>query len=270
MPSYFATMGIKVTHGRGFTDGDDRDAPPVAIVSESVARRYWPGQNPIGKRLQFTPQFPWATVVGVAAEARYRELTREWPTVYFPAKQFFFFSPGHVVVRTAVPPASLADEFRRTLSSVEPAAAVHSIASMDQLMADELARPQAAMAIGTLFALLAVVVAGIGVYAVYSFEITHRRRELAVHAALGASPVQIVGATLRQALALGAIGTVAGLLAASWLTQFLAAILFEVQPLDAVSFSLAATGILAIVTLASLAPARRAARIDPAVLLRSE
>jgi putative ABC transport system permease protein len=270
VPSYFATMGIPITDGRGFTDADDRDAPPVAIVSESVVRRYWPGQNPIGKRLQFTSESPWATVVGVAADTRYRELTRDWLTVYFPARQFFFFSPDNVVVRTAVPPATLADELRRTIRRVEPSVAVHSIVAMDQLMADELARPQAAMAIGILFALLAVVVAGIGVYAVHSFEITHRRRELAVHAALGASPVQIVAATLRRAIGLGAVGTVAGLAAASGLTQFLAAILFEVAPLDAASFVLAATGILAVVTLASIVPARRAGRTDPAVLLRSE
>jgi putative ABC transport system permease protein len=270
MPSYFATLGIPITQGRGFTDSDDREAPPVAVVSESVARRYWPGQNPIGRRLQFTPQFPWTTVVGVVADTRYRELTREWLTVYFPAKQFFFFSPGNVVVRTAVPPATLAGEFRRAISSIEPAAAVRSVDTMDQLMASEVARPRAAAMIGTLFALVAVIVVGIGVYAVFSFEITHRRRELAVHAAVGASPARILGATLRQGLALGAIGTIAGMAAASWLTQFLAAVLFEVAPLDALSFALAAGGLLVIVTLASLAPARRAARVDPAVLLRSE
>ena len=126
------------------------------------------------------------------------------------------------------------------------------------------------MTIGALFALLAAAVAAIGVYAVHSFEIAQRRREIAVRSAIGASPRQIVAATVRRAVALGAIGTLAGLLAASWLTQFLAAILFEVAPLDALSFALAAAGVLALVTLASLVPARRAARIDPAVLLRSE
>ena len=270
VPSYFATMGVSILRGRGFTDGDDREAPPVAVVSESVARRYWPGQNPIGKRLQFTPQFPWTTVVGVAADTRYRELTREWLTVYFPAKQFFFFAPGSIVVRTAVPPATLAADFRRTINSVEPAAAVHSIETMDQLMAAEIARPRAAMAIGLLFALCAVIVASIGVYAVFSFEIAHRRREFAVHAALGASPARILRAVLQRGLLLGTIGTVAGLSAASWLTQFLSAILFEVAPIDVTSFAVAAASLLVIVTLASLAPARRAARSDPAVLLRTE
>jgi predicted permease len=269
-PSYFATMGVPITRGRGFTDADDREAPPVAVVSESVARRYWPGQDPVGKRLQFTDESGWTTVVGVAADTRYRELTRDWLTVYFPAKQFFFFSPGSIVVRTNVPPAALADAFRRTIGSVEPEAAVHSIASMEQLMADEIARPRAAVAIGALFALVAVFLAGIGVYAVFSFEIGHRRRELAVRAAVGASPRQILGATLRQGLALGSLGAAMGLVTASWLTQFLAAVLFEVAPLDALSFALAAAGLLTIVALGTLAPARRAARVDPSVLLRAE
>jgi hypothetical protein len=94
MPSYFATLGIPITQGRAFADADDGNAAPVAIVSESVAQRYWPGQNPVGKRVQFTPQFEWTTVVGVAADTRYRELTRAWLTVYCPAKQFSFFG-GH-------------------------------------------------------------------------------------------------------------------------------------------------------------------------------
>jgi hypothetical protein len=270
MPSYFATMGVPITQGRGFTDADDRQAAPVAVVSESVARRYWSGQHPIGKRLQFTSRSPWTTVVGVAADTRYRELTRDWLTVYFPARQFFFYAPGSVAVRTTVPPTSLATAFRRTIHDVEPEAAVRQVASMDQLMRDEIAGPRAAVAIGTSFALVAVMLAGIGVYAVFSFEIGHRQRELAVRAAVGARPRAIFGATLRQGLALGSLGTLLGLAAAAGLTQFLAAVLFEVAPLDAVSFALAAAGLLAIVALASLAPARRAARVDPAVLLRAE
>ena len=266
MPSYFATMSARIAMGRAFTDADHAKTMPVAIVSESVARRYWPGQDPIGKQVQFAPQFPWTTVVGVAADVRYRELTREWLTVYFPAKQFFFFSPTNVVVRTAVSPASVAGQLRRAIAGVEPAAAVHSIETMDALMSREIARPRAAMAIGALFAGLAVVVAGIGVYAVFAFELFHRRRELAVHAAVGAQPRQILRAVLRQGLVLGAIGTSIGLAAAAWATPFLSAFLFEVPALDALSFLGAGGFALFIVTLASLAPARRAAQVNPSML----
>ena len=266
MPSYFATMSVRIARGREFTDADNAKAMPVAIVSESVARRYWPGRDPIGRQVQFAPQFPWATVVGVAADVRYRELTREWLTVYFPAKQFFFFSPTHLVVRTAAPPATVAGHWRRVIAGIEPAAAVHSVDTMDRLMMQEIARPRAAMAIGALFAGLAVLVAGIGVYAVFAFELFHRRRELAVRAAVGAQPGQILRAVVRQGLMLGAIGTSIGLAAASWATPLLAAFLFEVPALDVPSFLGAGALALVIVTLALLAPARRAAQVDPSML----
>jgi predicted permease len=269
-PTYFDTLGIPITRGRAFTDADDGQAVPVAIVSESVAARYWPGQDPIGRRLQFTPQFPWVTVVGVAADTRYRELTREWLTVYFPAKQFFFFSPGAVVVRTQGDPRPLFADISRTIRSVEPAAAVHSVDTMEQLLAQETARPRTAVAVATLFAIIAVFVAAVGVYGVFSYDVSTRSRELAVHAAVGATPRRLVGMTLRQGLVLGAIGAVTGLGLASLLTRYLTAVLFEVAPLDAWTFALAGFGMLAMVLLASLLPAGRAARVDPVGLLKAE
>ena len=113
-PSYFGTLGIPIVRGRGFTAADRRDGAPVAIVSEAVARRYWPGQDPIGKRLQFvpTPEWPWVTVVGVVPDTRYRELTRSWMTVYFPADQFFYFQAASLVVRTASTPERLVPAIR--------------------------------------------------------------------------------------------------------------------------------------------------------------
>jgi predicted permease len=269
-PTYFDTLGIPITRGRAFTDADDGAAAPVAIVSESVAARYWPGQDPIGRRLQFTPQFPWVTVVGVAADTRYRELTREWLTVYFPARQFFFFSPGAVVVRTQGDARALFAEIGRVIRSVEPAAAVHSIETMEQLLAQETARPRTAVAVAMLFALIAVFVAAVGVYGVFSYDVSARARELAVHSAVGATPQRIVGMTLRQSLGVGAIGAAIGLGLAALLTRYLTAVLFEITPLDAWTFVLAGGGVLVMVLLASLLPAGRAARVDPASLLRAD
>ena len=270
MPSYFATLGIPVTKGRAFTDADDGTTAPVAIVSESVAQRYWPGQNPIGKRVQLTAQFPWTTVVGVAADTRYRELTRDWLTVYFPAKQFFFFAPGALVVRTVADPGAVLAAIRRTIQREEPAAAVHSVETMEKMVADETARQRTAVAIATLFAFIAITVAAIGVYGVVSYDVVHRARELAVRSALGASPGRILGITLRQSLSMAAVGAAIGLTAASMLTRFLRTLLFEVSPLDLTTFVLAGAGLLTIVLLASVVPARRAARVNPALLLRSE
>jgi putative ABC transport system permease protein len=269
-PSYFATLGIPIVRGRSFTDGDDGDAPPVAIVSESVADRYWPGQDPLGRRLQFTPQFPWVTVVGVAADTRYRELTRDWLTVYFPAKQFFFFSPGAVIVRTQGDPRPLFADISRAIRRVEPAAAVHSVDTMEQLLAQETARPRAAVAVATLFAIIAVFVAAVGVYGVFSYDVSTRSREFAVHSAIGATPQRLVGMTLRHALVLGATGVAIGLGLASLLTRYLTAVLFEVTSLDAWTFVFAGCGVIAMVVIASLLPAGRAARVDPVTLLRTE
>jgi putative ABC transport system permease protein len=208
--------------------------------------------------------------VGVAADARYRELTRDWLTVYFPAKQFFFFSPGVIVVRTAAEPEMLLTSLRQAVQAAAPAAAVHSVGTMEQLTSAEVARQRTAVIIATAFAFMAIFVAAVGVYAVSSYEVANRTRELAVRVAVGASPAQILGGALRQSLVLGLGGAVIGLLLASLVTRFLAAMLFEVTHLDAASFVAAGAGLLAIVVLASVGPTRRAARVDPALLLRSE
>jgi predicted lysophospholipase L1 biosynthesis ABC-type transport system permease subunit len=242
----------------------------VAIVSESVARRYWPGQNAIGKRLQFTPQSPWATVVGVAGDTRYRELTRNWLTVYFPAKQFFFFAPAAVVTRTTGDASVRLNDIRRVIQAAEPGIVVHAASTMEQLVTNEVARPRAAVAVAMIFTAMAIVVAAIGVYAVFAYDLVHRGRELAVRAALGASPQQIIGIVLRPSLLLGATGAAVGLATASLLTRFLQTILFEVTPLDATSFAAAGLGLLAIVVAASALPARRAARTSLVSLLRTD
>ena len=263
-------MRIRITQGRAFTDADDATRAPIAIVSESVAQRYWPGQDPIGKRVQFTTGSPWATVVGVAADTRYRQLTRDWLTTYFPARQFFFFAPVAVVVRTATDTTAGFQDLGSAVRAEEPAAAVHSIETMAKLLADETRRQRTAVAIAVLFSLIAIVVAALGVYAAFSYEITQRARELAVHAAIGATPAQLLQLTLRQSVLLGAIGAAIGLTAAAGLTGFLNALLFDVAPLDLATFVVAGAMLMAIVILASLAPARRATRVDPITLLRSE
>jgi ABC-type lipoprotein release transport system permease subunit len=270
LPTYFDTLGIQIIEGRAFTEADAQDALPLAIVSESVARRYWAGQYPIGKRLQFTAGSPWATVVGVAADTRYRELTRDWLTVYFPAKQFFFYSPGALVVRTTGDASTRLNEIRRALQSAEPGIAVHTATTMEQLVANEVARPRMAVAVAILFTAMAIVVAGIGVYAVFAYDLAHRGRELAVRSAIGATPAQLFGAVMRASVTLGAVGAVIGLAASSMLTHFLSSILFEVTPLDATTFAFAGMCLLTIVVAASAVPAHRASKIHPMRLLRSD
>jgi putative ABC transport system permease protein len=272
MPSYFKTLGIPIVRGRGFSDGDRADTAPVAIVSEAVARRYWPGQDAVGKRVRFvsSSSFPWATVVGVAGDLRYRELTRNWLTVYFPAEQFFFFSPDLLVVRTAAAPEALAPALRETIREQDPQVAIETISTMDTLLARELARPRAAVMVTMLFAFMAIVLSAVGVYAVMSYDVRRRRQELAIRSALGASPRRIFRAVVLRSLGLGAAGASIGLAAASVLTRSLRALLFEVDALDAGAFMTGAAVLVAVVLLASCPSARRAAAADPIRALRAE
>ena len=269
-PSYFDTMRIPLRQGRTFTEADDDNAAPVAIVSQSVAERYWPGQDALGKRLQFTPQSPWTTVVGVVEDTRYREVTRDWLTVYFPARQFFFFQPSAVAVRTSADAATMVGAIRTAIRRAEPNAAVHSVGSMESLLNREMARPSTAVVVALILAFIAVGVAAVGVYAVFAYEIANCSRELAVRTAVGASPRQLLAGVLTQALLIGATGAVVGLGISSVATRALQSVLFEVAPLDGTTFVGAGAGLLAIVVLASIVPARRASRVAPTLLLHAE
>jgi putative ABC transport system permease protein len=269
-PSYFQTMGIPIVRGRGFTAVDRSDGSGVAVISEAVARRYWPGQDPIGKRLRLEAEVPWVTVVGVAADTRYRELRRDWLTVYFPAPDFFFFDPGCLVVRAKVAPVALVPALRAIIRAQDPNAAVVSVATMDAELAKELARPRTAVTVTGLFALMAVGLAWLGVYGVISYEVLQRRRELAVRSALGASPSRIFKDVVGRSLTLGLAGIALGGLAAALLTRSLQSLLFEVVPGDPASFAAGGGLLLAAVLLAALVPARRAAAADPVTALRIE
>ena len=267
-PSYFPTIGVPILEGRNFQDSDRRDAEPVVIVSESIARRYWPGQNAIGKRLRFTKDSPWSTVVGVAGEMRYRELTRTWMAVYFPADQFFFYQPQAILVRTASSTAAVIPSVRSAIQAREPGMAVDAATTMDALLASDVARPRATFAVMLLFAAMTLVLAIVGVYGVLSYDVSQRRRELAVRSALGASPTRLFGSVAWRSVRLGAAGTSIGLATALVGARALEPLLFEVRPVDPMTFVTAAGVLLAAATLAAVAPGTRAARSAPADVMR--
>jgi hypothetical protein len=268
MPSYFKTLGIQIVRGRGISETDIADSAPVAVVSEAVAEQYWPGQDPIGKQLKFIADFPWTTVVGVARDMRYRELTKSWLTVYFPARQFFFFAPDSVVVRAESSPTALLPAIRQTIRSVAPAVAVDEVTTMDVLTAKELSGPRTAVAVSTLFALFAIVLAAVGVSAVVAYDVRQRRRELAVRAALGASGRRLVKEVAGRSLAIGTIGLLTGAAMAAAGSRTLGALLYELDPMDPATFAGGTMALLVIVIAASYIPARRAAMTDPATVLR--
>jgi putative ABC transport system permease protein len=272
LPAYFRTLGIPIVLGRGFSDDDRRGGTPVAVVSESVARRYWPGQNPLGKRLRVaaTSEWPWVTVVGVSADTRYRELTKPWMTVYFAADQFFFFQPASFVVRATTPLDALVPAIAHKLRALEPSAAIESVKPMDVLLARELARPRAAVTVTGVFAVVAIVLAAVGTFGVMSYEVRQRRRELAVRTAIGATPRDIFQSVVFRSAIAAAAGVTAGLLAAATVTRMLRSLLFDVHPLDPAVFVTAAAILLGAIFIAACIPAKRAAGIDPATALRQD
>ena len=268
-PRYFETLGIPILSGRAFARTDIADAQRVAIVSESAAARYWPGEEPIGKRVRLSPRFEWATVVGVAADLRYRELTNNWMTVYYPAAQSFHFEPGSLAIRTERPPSTLLAAVRDTIQAIEPAIPISALTPMDELLAAELARPQLAVRISTAFGLVTLVLIMVGLCGTVSFDARQRRVEMAIRSALGASPHALRRLVAGRGLRIAAAGVVTGLGATALGARALAAVLFGVAPLDPVTLATVSGGLALLAVTACWIPARRAASTDPSKLLRS-
>ena len=268
-PRYFETMGIPIVSGRAFARTDTAAAQPVAIVSERAAARYWPGEEPIGKRVRISPRFEWATVVGVAADLRYRELTNDWMTVYYPATQSFHFDAGNLAIRTERPPSTLLSAIRDAIRAVEPSIPIETLTPMDELLAAELARPRLAVQISIAFGLVTLALITVGLFGTVSFDARQRRVEMAIRSALGASPHALRRLVAGRGLRIAAAGVVTGLAATALGARALAAVLFGVAPLDPVTLVTVSGGLALLAVTACWIPAQRAASTDPAEVLRS-
>ena len=268
-PRYFETMGIPIVRGRAFARTDTADSQRVAIVSESAAARYWPGAEPIGRRVRISPRFEWATVVGIAADLRYRELTNNWMTVYYPAPQSFHFDAGNLAIRTDRPASTLLTTIRDAIQAVEPSIPIDTLTPMDELLAAELARPRLAVRISIAFGLVTLALITVGLFGTVSFDARQRRVELAIRSALGASPRALRRLVAGRGLRLAAAGVVTGLAVTALGARALAAVSFGVAPLDPVTLATVSGGLALLALTACWIPARRAASTDPAEVLRS-
>ncbi len=272
LPNYFRTFGVPLGRGRAFTEDDREDTPAVAIVSEDVAARTWPGQDPIGKRLKFgrpDSREAWRTVVGVVAPTRYRELLEPRPTLYLPAPQFVMSAPM-LVVRTGLPPARVAALARAEVRAADPGLEVMRVVPFADLLEGPLARPRFnAFLIGA-FGLAALLLAVVGVHAVTAAHVRQRRAEIAIRVALGATASDVRRLVLGEGLRLAGTGAAIGLVGALAAARLLRSLLFGVTPLDPVSVLGAAALLVGASSLASWLPARRATRVDPVVVLRTE
>jgi putative ABC transport system permease protein len=270
-PGYFAAMGIPMLKGRDFGDGDRIGSPKVAILNQTAARAFFGDEQPVGRRMKVS----WndareVEIVGVVSDIRHGQLhSKPDPCLFMPnAQQPFPFSA--LVIRTSGDPRALVEPVKREVRSVDPDQGVGEIQTMQQLVSDAIAPPRAQGMLLTAFGALALVLTCIGIYGVVAYAVTQRTRELGVRLALGSTPAAAFLLVLRDGLRLTAVGLVAGLGMALWLTRFMQGLLFEVEPLDGVVF-VSVTSVLLLVAVAACAlPAARVTRLDPTVVLRDE
>lgn len=273
-PGFFATIGLPVIRGRGFTDADLEGAPPVVVLSESAAREYWPGVDPLGKRV-----FVWsapedaslATVVGIVPDTRYRDLREPHATIYYPLRQSDLpFAPTMLLIRTDRVTTDIASALHGVLEESAPGVVLASAESFGSLFAGPLAQPRMNALLLAVFAAAAVILAGIGVFGVLATMVRQRRHELGIRMALGASAGAVARLVIRRGLALTTAGLAVGLLGAVAANGLLGALLYDVSPTDTATLAGVAAVMLAVAALASLIPARASTRIDPVTALRSE
>jgi predicted permease len=271
-PNYFATCGITLLRGRFFTKSDRQDTLPVAIVSETIAERVWPGENALGRRLKMggmDSRDPWRTVVGVVRETRYRNLREPAPTLYLPADQFLMTAQT-LVLRTAAPLGVVAALSRDRVRSVDPTVHVLRVVPLVELLQRPLAQPRFNAFLLGVFGSAALLLASIGLYSVMGAYVRQRRAEIGVRVALGATPSDVRGVVLGEGLKLAGIGVAVGVAASLGAVYVLRGWVFGVQGLDLTSMLLAALTLLCASALATYLPARRAALVDPIETLRAE
>jgi predicted permease len=273
LPGYFESMGIKLQRGRAFDARDNETAARVAVVDESLADKYWPGEDPIGKRLKQgdtgSPD-PWLTVVGVVSHVRYRTLeAASRTTLYRPHAQDTREAMS-LTIRTTLDPSVMANAVQRTASALDPDQPMYKVRTMNQLLAESIARRRLAMSLLVVFAACALLLAAIGLYGVMSYAVTQRTHEIGIRVALGASRAQVVRMILGQSLAITGAGILIGLLGAAGVARAVSNMLFGVQPGDPLTFAAVAVCLALVGLTASYIPARRASAVDPAISLRNE
>ncbi len=271
---YFRSMGIRLVRGRHFDDRDTATSPLVVIVSEAMAARVWPGQDPIGRRLTTTQAeerkgqpVRWQTVVGVVATARYREIDNPRFDLYVPLRQAES-DVQHFTVRTATDPLRVAPSIAAELASFDKSLVMGGVTTMEDIVARTRGPWRFNMLVFGMFGAVALALAGVGLFGVVAYEVTQRTREIGLRMALGAARGHVVRLMVSQGAKPAAIGLAIGILASLLVTRVLSGLLFEVSPTDPVTFAGVSALLVAVTVLASYLPARRAASVDPQKALR--
>ena len=274
---YFETMGIRLLRGRTFTEADRPDAQLVAVVNETMEKKMWPGKSAVGGTVKLlSEQMPWATVVGVVRDVRSRGFLEEIPpTMYFvhaQAGRVAWYVPHHlwVLARTRGEPSAIASSVRAIVREIEPATPIATVQTMDEAVAASVASRRFTTSLIAGFALIAVLLAGLGVYGVITYSVNQRQFEMGIRMALGASRSRVVNQILGEGLWTGVTGAAIGLVLAWGATRLLRATLVDVKPGDPLTLFVVTLVLLTVALLAAWIPARRASAVDPVKTIRAE
>jgi predicted permease len=268
-PGYFETVGIPILKGRDFTDADRAGAELVAIVNETTARMFWPGEDLVGKRFKHRLNPNFYTVVGVARDAKYAGLgSATQPHLYYPALQYYMPAMT-LAIRMSGDPQMVLEAVRQVIRQLDSTMPLPETLTMAEVLRGNLWTARLGAMLLAVFALLAVTLTTVGVYGVMAYSVTQRTHEIGIRLALGAAHADVLRMVLRHGLKLTLVGVAIGLTAAFGVTRLIASLLY-VSPTDAVTFTAISVLLAAVAMLASLLPARRASRVDPLVALRQE
>lgn len=278
-PEYFHLMGIPLLSGRGFTPSDESGNSLVAIISASSAQRYWPGQNPVGKHIRFSNEDEWRTVVGVIHDVRAYDLQHSVPdffkgTIYIPYSAKATLEDGRlpidmsIVVQTGADDGQVTSLLQRRVNSLSSEVPVTEVKTLRTVMADAVATPASTTFLFSTLAAVALILGMVGIYGVLSFLVSKRRKEIGVRMALGARRSDILVLVMREGATFGAAGILIGTAGAALLAKLLAAQLYGVSPMDAVTYSSVAVLVGVVTMAACYVPARRAMHVDPLIALR--
>jgi putative ABC transport system permease protein len=271
-PEYFQTMGISILKGRGFSDQDKAGSLPVVVVNETLARKYWPAGDALGKRIRFSgplERAPWMEIVGIIQDVKHELNIPVTPEYYLPHAQDSW-NAMVLVARTSVDPGSMAAPIRQQVLAIDKDQPVFDLKTMQEVRAISISIYSIGSVTMTIFAIVALLLAAVGIYGVMAFAVSQRTQEIGIRMALGARALDVLKLVLRNGMFLAVIGAVIGLAGAFAITRFMSSLLFGVSPTDVVTFVIVTTGLLLVALVACYIPARRATKVDPLVALRYE
>lgn len=273
-PGYFATMGTRLLAGRGIAESDLAGAPRVIVVGQSMAKVLWPGQQALGQCIRVGGDtVPCSTVVGIAQDIKAYDLGNENPArsyFYYLSNAHFNPDGGGLFVRTTGPATGAQESVRRRLQALMPGVSYVTVTPFSDVVGNRMQSWRLGATMFTVFGALALALAAIGLYSVIAYNVAQRTQEMGVRVALGAQARDVVRLVLREGMKLAVVGVLLGAAVALVVSRFVKPLLFQVSPRDPLVFAVVAVVLLAVAVLASVVPARRAARVDPMQALRTE